>query len=639
MAFPDDWAYSQAITIDNTKVSGSSDLTDFPVAITLDHLDVSAIDAGSASMLSVDEIRFTSDSAGATQLACQILQCTPHATASSRRFLAFVKVATLSYNTDTVVYIWYRNAAASAVAVGSTYGRNNVWSRYRAVWHLNEAAAPYIDSTGNGYDATNKLSTGIRKTTNHPIGGAYWHEFDNYTHSLEVLGSGGMLTDGDTYMMSAWHYNRWTSVSHPIIGNWNTGGPGDWRHLFTNGRARADNPPDHDQKDPTTSLSNGNVYHSAVMHTASKMQLFTNGAPNGDITPPAVTTAMGDGPNYLIGTYYNGSVRANSDIGMIRVSTEGFTAEWMETEYESIKNSGTFASVGTPVDHSETILVVADGLSATTSDNVTITVGDIDLVISDATSSHVGETFGVSLFEDSYQKCAAVLTSDPTRVDGPETKLNIELPIKGVDIPTTMKDGSSTSISYGGGNLRAYKKTPYTDANRLPLKVPKFDIINDVYTVSTVYPSFSSLSPEEIHLVRIAAHEVQPAADEPFGSDEVDNAVVYPDNADTTSTLANAANDDDFFSTSAVSCELISDQLTIAESTHGQSADNVAIELHLSIADSLHGHTTDNIVLSQSQLLEVNDTTHIHTSGEPWVKVPPNTWAIQPKSTGIWIKQ
>ncbi len=39
MAFPSGWGRKQKITIESSQVSGSGSYTDFPVLITLDHLD------------------------------------------------------------------------------------------------------------------------------------------------------------------------------------------------------------------------------------------------------------------------------------------------------------------------------------------------------------------------------------------------------------------------------------------------------------------------------------------------------------------------------------------------------------------------------------------------------------------------
>ncbi len=74
MAFPDGWGRKQKITIQSTQVVGSGSHSDLPVLVTLDHLDTEVVDAGSNSALNGGgDIRFSTDSAGSTQLACEIV--------------------------------------------------------------------------------------------------------------------------------------------------------------------------------------------------------------------------------------------------------------------------------------------------------------------------------------------------------------------------------------------------------------------------------------------------------------------------------------------------------------------------------------------------------------------------------------
>ena len=106
MAFPTGWGRKQKITIDNTKVSGSSALTNFPALITLDHLDAEVVDAGSNSALNGGgDVRFSSDAAGTTQLPCEVVSFVTNATAGSRKCQVWVKIPSVSYNADTDIYI------------------------------------------------------------------------------------------------------------------------------------------------------------------------------------------------------------------------------------------------------------------------------------------------------------------------------------------------------------------------------------------------------------------------------------------------------------------------------------------------------------------------------------------------------
>ncbi len=129
MAFPSAWAQKQTITIDNTKVSGTGSHTNVQVLITLDHLDSTVVDAGANSALNGGgDIRFSSDSAGVTQLACEVVEFVTNATPASRACEIWVKVPSVSTSIDTVIYIWYKKAAEVQPAVTTTYGRNAVWT-------------------------------------------------------------------------------------------------------------------------------------------------------------------------------------------------------------------------------------------------------------------------------------------------------------------------------------------------------------------------------------------------------------------------------------------------------------------------------------------------------------------------------
>lgn len=56
----------------------------------------------------------------------------------------------LATSGSTSFYVYYGNSVATEPAVGSTYGRNNVWSSYEAVWHLSETSGTTVtNSTGN----------------------------------------------------------------------------------------------------------------------------------------------------------------------------------------------------------------------------------------------------------------------------------------------------------------------------------------------------------------------------------------------------------------------------------------------------------------------------------------------------------
>ena len=100
--FNDSWAYRKKITIDNTKVSGSTNFTDFPIAI------IESADSGLSAYAQSDgdDIIFT-DHAG-RKLDHEIESY------SAGTLAAWVKVPTLLATENTVIYMYYGNPSVSA---------------------------------------------------------------------------------------------------------------------------------------------------------------------------------------------------------------------------------------------------------------------------------------------------------------------------------------------------------------------------------------------------------------------------------------------------------------------------------------------------------------------------------------------
>lgn len=133
------WQYRKQITIDKDKVDDV--LSNFPVYLNLASLGSDFFDnvkdAGA-------DIRITT-SDGETEVPVEIVAIDKDTDTGELHF----KAPSLSSTVDTVFYIYYRNSEASLPAVDSTYGRNNVWSDYVAVYHMQESSGNRISATGN----------------------------------------------------------------------------------------------------------------------------------------------------------------------------------------------------------------------------------------------------------------------------------------------------------------------------------------------------------------------------------------------------------------------------------------------------------------------------------------------------------
>ncbi len=158
MSIPGDAVYRGIIAVQNGKVSGSSDHSNFPVLLTDDNFWSELMDAGSESATNGGGgLRFSTDAAGSNQVAHQVVSFVTSSTPSSQKAQVWVKIPTLAYNTDTDIHVW-SSPTASEEAATSTYGSDAVWADFKAVWNLEEAAntaaGGYKDSTGNGWHGT-----------------------------------------------------------------------------------------------------------------------------------------------------------------------------------------------------------------------------------------------------------------------------------------------------------------------------------------------------------------------------------------------------------------------------------------------------------------------------------------------------
>ena len=99
------WGRKHAITINASQVQGSGSHTNVPVLITLDHLNSEVVDGGANSALNGGgDIRFSSDAAGNSQLAIEVVEFVASSNVNNRRCQIWVKVPNLSTSSNTTIY-------------------------------------------------------------------------------------------------------------------------------------------------------------------------------------------------------------------------------------------------------------------------------------------------------------------------------------------------------------------------------------------------------------------------------------------------------------------------------------------------------------------------------------------------------
>ena len=140
------WSSRKAVTIDHSKVLGGSNLNNFPLLFSVTDASLKSVaNGGGMGKPDGTDMLFTL-SDGVTKLNHEIESYT----ASTGQVLAWVQIPTLSAASDTVIYVYYGNAAAA-----NQQNAAATWdSSFKTVWHLGSGA------TLSGADSTSTANTG-----------------------------------------------------------------------------------------------------------------------------------------------------------------------------------------------------------------------------------------------------------------------------------------------------------------------------------------------------------------------------------------------------------------------------------------------------------------------------------------------
>lgn len=352
MAFPTGWGRKCALVIQASKVDSSQ--SDFPVLLTEDTLPSEMFDAdGSYPALNGGgDIRFSSDSAGSTQLACEIVTFTTDNDPANGVAEIWVKVPSVSSSTNTTIYIFYNKAGESQPASSDTYGSENVWdSNFKMVHHMNDATtSTIIDSTSNNNDGTKKAANEPIESTGQIGKGQDFDGSDNYVN----CGSNSSLDDIAIKMIELWtnldaqtgtgigsHFiNKgvWFLSTDPdnsrnifgqnfTVNNGRWSFPqfslGEWHHLVIV----------YDQQ----SVNNDPIiYVDDVSQTVTEYNT-PDGSIKSDASNDLLVSKDPDNPRWVDGR-----------IDEIRISNVARSADWIKAEYNNQNDPSTFVIEGTP---------------------------------------------------------------------------------------------------------------------------------------------------------------------------------------------------------------------------------------------------------------------------------------------------
>ncbi len=349
--FLSNYAYRKSITIDNSKVAGSTNLTEFPLLVNITDADLATTanggnvyDTDSGNGTLGDDITFTDASGN------ELTQYRESYNDATGQLIVWVKVPTLSATMDTELFIYYGNCTGSGLPNlfnSNTWNNDSNSDDYAGVWLMNDATpTTVLDATANNLDGT---GNGLAASTSSQRGGAIDFESgdtnDNFTYSSYTT-SGGALT------VSAW-INAESLAAAAVVADTDDAiiishtdfeiktfvknlGTDENEFSFevttTGGTVAAESLPS-DLVTATDIMVTG-------VYDGSNVIIYENGSP---IASAAQTGALnGTDANILIGNDAGDALPFDGLIDHVTILPAARSADWVKTMYNNQSDPGSF---------------------------------------------------------------------------------------------------------------------------------------------------------------------------------------------------------------------------------------------------------------------------------------------------------
>jgi hypothetical protein len=337
--FNSTWQYRVPITISSSDVS--SDLTDFPVYTDISNLPSQFHDNVQSDMC---DVRVTKAD-GSTQLPAE--RVSYNATADTGELH---HKQNLSSSTDTTYYIyWGTSGTTTCPATTATNGRDNVWTSYEAVFHLNDPGdgSSVVDSTGGSADgslqdgaifASGSLGEGL--DTNGTPTDAGWAStnFETAVTNGDFSISAWVSGDGTFNNYEAIASNRDNSAVAGFLWGSENGG-GNWEMLLTGGKKI---------KSGVSASWQSPTHLVSVVDQGTDVSFYENGSLT---SSPSSTTAVDigstNGQAMRIGTHNENNRFWDGLIDEVRFGDDLLSSEWVSTEYAIQSDNTNFLNIGT----------------------------------------------------------------------------------------------------------------------------------------------------------------------------------------------------------------------------------------------------------------------------------------------------
>ena len=330
------YTYERDITLDYTKVAGGTNLSNFPVLISLSGQNfLKQSPTGQILNANGYDIIFTDNNYN--KLDHQI----EYFNGTNGDYIAWVRIPTLSTTSNTIIKILYGDPL-----IATDPSVTSVWdSHYKGVWHLD-------NSSLNDFTSFNKSATSFFSPT-YPAGRIYNAlGLDGGNQNARVINAPNTNFSGNL-TVSAWIYLNGLGLDQKIAGNQNNGTGGYKFGVYTNNKVEfeirnAANNPSLNRAEPGgTTLTIGQWYYVAGISSdvLDSIKTFVSGIPE---RPFKKTGTLVNSSNDLtIGKEpFSGTAYWNGRIDELRISDEVRSNGWLLTEFNNQSLPSAFYSIG-----------------------------------------------------------------------------------------------------------------------------------------------------------------------------------------------------------------------------------------------------------------------------------------------------
>ncbi|MHA2033398.1 MAG: DUF2341 domain-containing protein, partial [Candidatus Kariarchaeaceae archaeon] len=318
-----DFQYRKKITVDNTKVSGTSTLEDFPMLIDLYDYDLRTLVQPDG-----DDIAFTDVTGTLLDYEIELFNQTYNNTHA--HLVAWVRVPSLSATINTNITMYYGNSTLS-----SQENVEGVWdANFKVVHHLEEDPTGTIyDSTSNNNDATSYGTMTSNDQVSGKINGALdFDGSDDYISWTTAISS----TSG-TY--------SWWMYTHSVVGERNYIADDAYRRRISlwDDVVKIETDTEAEYFDFTTSSISANTWtHIVFVRSGDVGDLYVDGMLVQQVTVPEADNLTLSG----IGGTSDNTRMVDGLMDEVRISNITRSFDWIATEYNNQFVSESFYSTG-----------------------------------------------------------------------------------------------------------------------------------------------------------------------------------------------------------------------------------------------------------------------------------------------------